>query len=244
MMVDNAKKIIDYIKSHEKEIINNELTAPEIAEKFGVTKQLIYHHANKVNEELFKRKETKTNEGLRRIAQDIEEGIPLELIFSQPYARPFLTKRGSENIHRAKDLIVNRLELREIVSPEKEINRYALVNAKLKIYVNILQIEEVLKTNPKINKAELARNLDVSHRKVLGINNDIKKEPYRVLPKMPQRLYEIIKRNIHITMEYFNLGSKKAVYEKYSEIDKRTLRLIIDGYKPFVKKRPMGSDNK
>lgn len=244
IMVDNSKKIIDYIKSHETEIINNELTAAKIAEKFGVTNQLIYHHAMKVNEGLFKRKKSKTTEGLRIIANDIKEGIPLEFIFEQPYARPFLTKRGSESIHRAKDLLINKLILREIVSPDDEINRYILVNAKLEIYISTLQIEKTLKENPNVNKAQLARNLNVSHRKVLGVNTDIKKEPYRVLPKMPQRLYDILKRNIDITMEYFELGSKKAVYEKHSDIDKRTLRLIIDSYEPYVKKRPLGNDDK
>lgn len=244
MMTKNSKNIAEYIKRHEYEIINDEISAQDIAEKFGVTKQNVYYHASTVSESVFKRRGTKHNEDLKRVLDDILQGIPLDTILQQPYGQPFLTKKGKENIHRAKDLIINRINAKNLVSEDIEINHYTLVNAKLKNYINILQIEAIIKDNPSVNKAMLGRVLGASHRKVLSINDNIKVPPHRALPKMPEDVYNILKRNIKITTDYYELGTKKAVYEKYENIERRTLRLIIDSYKPFLVQNPLGSDEK
>ncbi|WP_373194653.1 hypothetical protein, partial [Mycobacterium marinum] len=168
----------DFIKRHEYEIINDEITAKDIAEKFGVTKQNVYYHASSLSESVFKRKGSKHNEDLKRVLEDIMQGIPLDTILKQPYGKPFVTERGKENIHRAKDLIINRMHAKNLVSEDTKINHFTLVNAKLKNYINILQIEEILSENPHINKAMLGRVMGASHRKILSINDDIKEPPY------------------------------------------------------------------
>lgn len=243
MTNENQKQSIgDFIKRHEYEIINDEITAKDIAEKFGVTKQNVYYHASSLSESVFKRKGSKHNEDLKRVLEDIMQGIPLDTILKQPYGKPFVTERGRENIHRAKDLIINRMYAKNLVSEDTKINHFTLVNAKLKNYINILQIEEILSENPHINKAMLGRVMGASHRKILSINDDIKEPPYRALPKLPEAVYKVLKRNLHIATDYFTLGTKKAVYEKYDDLDKRTIRLIIDSYKPFIVKNPLGSE--
>ncbi|HHD0846084.1 hypothetical protein [Staphylococcus capitis] len=241
-MANKSKNIAEYIKRHEYEIINDEISAHDIAEKFGVTKQNVYYHASTISESVFKRRGTKHYEDLKRVLEDILQGIPLDTILAQPYGEPFLTKRGRENVHRAKDLIINRIHAKKMVSDDFEINHYTLVNAKLKNYVNILQIEEIIKNNPKVNKAMLGRELGASHRKVLSINDVIKEPPHRALPNMPDEVYNLLKRNINIAVDYYELGTKKAVYEKYNDMERRTLRLIIDSYRPFIVKNPLGSD--
>lgn len=236
-MVDKSKKIGDYIKKNEEAIINNKISVAEIAKKFGVTKQLVYYYASHVSEGLFQRREEQLDIYLKQIYRDIKEGIPLDIIMQQTYAQPFVTERGKENIHRAKDLIINRLNSREIPPKDEKVNQYTLVNAKLVNYVNLLQIEEVLKNNENINKANLGSEIGVSHHKMLIINHNIKTSPFRELPNAPQALYDVLKRNIEIATDYYRLGTKKAVYEKYSDINKHVLRLVIDGYKPFISKK-------
>src|SRR5699024_1737575 len=236
-MVDKSKKIGDYIKKNEEAIINNKISVAEIAKKFGVTKQLVYYYASHVSEGLFQRREEQLDIYLKQIYRDIKEGIPLDIIMQQTYAQPFVTERGKENIHRAKDLIINRLNSREIPPKDEKVNQYTLVNAKLVNYVNLLQIEEVLKNNENINKANLGREIGVSHHKMLIINHNIKTSPFRELPNAPQALYDVLKRNIEIATDYYRLGTKKAVYEKYSDINKHVLRLVIDGYKPSISKK-------
>lgn len=233
-MVDKSKNIGDYIKKNEEDIINNKISVPEIAKKFGVTKQLVYYYASHVSEGLFQRREEQLDIYLKQIYRDIKEGIPLDTVMQQTYAQPFLTKRGKENIHRAKDLIINRLHSREIVPKEEKVNTFTLVNAKLKNYVNLLQIEEVLRENSGINKAELGRRIGVSHHKMLIVNHNLNVSPFRELPKVSQELYDILKRNIEIASDFYRLGTKKAVYEKYSDINKHVLRLVIDGYRPLI----------
>ncbi|WP_373194770.1 hypothetical protein, partial [Mycobacterium marinum] len=58
----------------------------------------------------------------------------------------------------------------------------------------------------------------------------------------PEAVYKVLKRNLHSATDYCTLGTKKAVYEKYDDLDKRTIRLIIDRYKPFIVKNPLGSE--
>ncbi|MDK7284281.1 hypothetical protein [Staphylococcus pettenkoferi] len=244
-MVDKSKNIADYIKKNEDAIINSKLTVEEIAEKFGVTKQLIYFYAKKVSEGLFQRREEQLDIYLKQIYRDIKEGIPLDIIMQQTYAKPFLTEVGKKNIHRTKDLILNRMKLKGIVPKDEPINRYALTNVKLKNYVNILQIEQVLKEKD-VNKAKLAREIGVAHHKILIINRNIKQSPFRELPKHPQEVYNLLKRNIKIASDYITLGKKKEVYNKYKDINKHVLRLVIDGYSPFITKKLIinrGADN-
>lgn len=234
-MVDKSKNIGDYIKKNEDAIINNKISVSEIAKKFGVTTQLIYYYANHVSKGVFQRREEQLDMYLKQIYRDIKEGIPLDVIMEQTYAQPFLTERGKENIHRAKDLIVNRLKSRKIISDDEQVN--VLVNAKLKNYVNLLQIEQVLIENSNINKAKLGREIGVSYHKMLIINQNIKRAPFRELPNVRQELYDILKRNIEIATDFFVFGNRKSVYNKYEDINKHVLRLVIDGYKPFINKK-------
>lgn len=235
-MVNKSKRIEEYIKENEEDIINNKISVAQIAEKFGVTKQLVYYHASNVSEGLFERREEQLDMYLKQIYRDIKEGIPLDVIIQQTYAQPFLTDKSRANIHRAKDLIVNRLYYRGIPT-EEDFKSHILTNAKLKNYVSTLQIEELLKTNEKINKADLARSIGMSHHKVLMINLNINKAPFRELPNASQEFYDILKRNISIAEDFYRIGKRKEVYQKYSKINNHVLRLVIDGFKPFINKK-------
>lgn len=233
--------IDDYIKKNRKKIINFEMTIKDIADKFGVTKQLVSYRINNMNTNIIDLRRKKSTANLEKIKNDILEGIPLEAILEQDYAQQFITHRGAENIHRAKDLILSRLRSHEVVPEDSDINRYTVVDAKLKNYVSILQIEQAFKAfGTGVNKTEISRIYRVSYHKVLGISREMSESPkHRALPNIPDDLYKVIHRNIRIVIDYHVLKSKKEVYAKYSNLTKKLINLILDAYKPFVMKKAL-----
>lgn len=236
-MVEKSNDIVSYLEDNMDAIIKDELTVKEIADKFNVTKQLVCYRIDRIDDTVFEQRDMFINEKLEIIRHQIMEGIPLETIFEQKFAQNFLTKRGKESIHRAKDLILNRMRSRGIVDDKDEINRYTVVKAKLKNYVNILQIEHALNNSDELNtnKAEISRLYHASYVKVLEISKDMKKSPeYRALQNLPQGAYKTMIRNIKMTIQYQKGASLSDLNEQYTDIDNKDLKRIIESYKPYI----------
>lgn len=234
-MTSRNERMINYISDNIDAIIEDKLSVKMIADEFNVTKQLVCYRIDKIDDTIFKRRDDLINQRLEIIARQIKEGIPLEVIFEQPFAQNFLTDKGKQNIHRAKDLILNRIRSRNIVSDEDEINKYTFVQAKLMNYINILQIETALSDGTDINRAEISRLYNASYVKVLKIDKDLQSSPeYRALQNLPKRAYDVLKRNISIAIEYQKGTNVSKIHDMYSSIDKNDLTLIIESYTPYI----------
>src|SRR5699024_6066655 len=148
-MTEKSKDIVSYLNDNMDAIIENKLSIKEIADKFNVTKQLVCYRIDHIDDTIFEQRDKLINDRLAIIRNQIMEGIPLEKIFENLIASSFLTERVKESIHRAKDLVINLMRSRGIVYNHDEINRYTFVDAKLKNYINIVQIEQALRDEEK-----------------------------------------------------------------------------------------------
>ncbi|HGO1493013.1 TPA: hypothetical protein ACK0CK_002636 [Staphylococcus aureus] len=229
-------KIRSYINAHEHEIVNGDLDARDIAKKFGISIQNVYYHASIDGESVFTRRDRMITYNLKQIKEAIKEGIPLDVIIQQPYAVNVVSDVGKNKINRAKDLIVSRMEGRQLVSKNEHIEQFVLVIDKLKYYITSIQIEKTLNSYKSVNKRKLSKTIGVSYQKVLKVSDIMKKPPFRTMAKSSDELYEIVKRNVEMTETYIKEGRYSKVYDSYKDINKKTVKLIIQSYLPHIKK--------
>lgn len=236
-MTEKSKDIVSYLNDNMDAIIENKLSIKEIADKFNVTKQLVCYRIDHIDDTIFEQRDKLINDRLEIIRNQIMEGIPLEKIFENPIASSFLTERGKESIHRAKDLVLNRMRSRGIVDDNDEINRYTFVDAKLKNYINIVQIEQALRDEEKHlwSKAEISRIYGASYVKVLKISDDMSQEPeYRALQNLPKQAYETLVRNTDIAIQHKKGKSFETMKKEHSNINEQDLNAIIESYEPYI----------
>lgn len=239
-MVESSKlnKVYNYLTKNNrrnlKRFAKNEINPIDVAEKCDVSKQLVSHEVIKIDENIFKERKEDNRERLEHIHNQLLEGIPLDVILKQPYAKLFTTEATKKNIHRGKDVIVSRMVTHGVIEKRSDMNKHIFVTDKLKNFINISQIEDEIKysdENDLRNKAKIGRDFESSYTKVLNIRNQMQSHG-RALPQLPDNQYNVLKRNIAIAKLSLEGESNESIQEKYPDV--KDIDLIIESYEPYI----------
>ena len=239
-MVESSKlnKVYNYLTKNNrrnlKRFAKNEINSIDVAEKCDVSKQLVSQEAIKIDENIFKERKENNRERLEYMRNQLLEGIPLDVILNQTYAKMFMTEATKKNIHRGKDVIVSRMVTHGVIEKRSDMNKHIFVTDKLKNFINIAQIEDEIKYSDEHdlrNKAKIGRDFESSYTKVLNIRNQM--QTYgRALPQLPDNQYKALKRNINIAKLSLERESNESIQEKYPDV--KDIDLIIESYEPYI----------
>lgn len=239
-MVESSKlnKVYNYFTKNNrrnlKRFAKNEINSIDVAEQCDVSKQLVSQEAIKIDENIFKERKENNRERLEHMRSQLLEGIPLDVVLKQPYAKIFMTEATKKNIHRGKDVIISRMVTHGVIEKRSDMNKHIFVTDKLKNFINIAQIEDKIKYSDEYDlrdKAKIGRDFDSSYTKVLNIRNQMQAHG-RALPQLPDNQYKALKRNIDIAKLSIDGESIESIQKQYPDV--KDIDLIIKSYEPYI----------
>ena len=212
-------------------LIHNEMETSEVVKKFNVSKQHVFETLLNMGYQIGELRQQDLNKRANSIFHQLMEGIPLDTLERNGYLNVFLhTENQRKDSKLAKQVLVRRfVSLGLIQNSSDEKLKHILVESRFASYVKTLQIEYLIE-HSNLSNMDLANKFDVSYTKIMQIksNIDLLKQ---ALPKVPDSLQSILKRNIKIYRDY---QSEKDITSIYSDIDSDILDLIVESISPYI----------
>jgi len=219
-----------------KRFINNEINIMDIAEEVGASSQFISLELRNLDSHIFDKRRENLDKQLRQVYRLLLEGIPLDDVLKLDSVNILRTSREDRSIHRAKDALIALLKRHRINHVEK-FSRYIFVRSKLKHYVNTILLEDAFEMDIYkdedgfCNKALISREYGSSYTKVLRLFKEYENQG-RVLTKLSDDIYKVIRRNVNIVKAYQSGTSLETLDKQYG--DKIDISLVIQSYTPFI----------
>lgn len=232
-----AEQIMNELKADDCKLLNRylkgEVPTSYFTEKYGISRQYVYDILNDIDANFMDVKKEVSSTYVKTIISLAKEGVPLKEIMKNTQFYDLFQVKMNDYDTRAG--IIRRAKTLNLIESPSDL-KFIMVESKVKAYITTLQIAEELERYMQERHMRLdaiGEKYGASYQKVYGIKEKMELVGHP-LPKLPQPLVDVIKRNITITKKYRSGQSSIRELAGEYRLTETVVQMIINGYMPYV----------